>query len=265
MAKVTAAQKNQCAEHQKYYKTKIEEYKKKIRTLEGSLTTVDEDSFPKKLDIAFLSLVEASYHCALNTVSFDMLGIKMEAEMNTARKLLVKVMLLCEDVYGKETDMPLLYNEEAHAIVEEKYNDKWKYDFISTVGYMIDYLEDFYGDNSKWKWNFAELEGRLALLAKNMINFKTFIRTWEPGTEFYAERCNHMKIVKKLLQENADAYKLKYELTDKNIDDIRFAISLSSTLRMVYVYLGEMDNVSKQKKITDLWAKKMNDDLKKSK
>ncbi len=265
MAKVTGALKSQCADNQKYYKTQIEECQKKIQTLEGGLMGLDDTDLIQKLDIAFLSLVKASYHCALSNISFAILGIKMEAEMNTARKLLIKVMLLCEDVYGKESDMPLSYNEEAHLIVEEKFSDKWKYSFICSFGYILDSIKDFYGDNSKWKWNFVELEGRMALLAKNMINFKSFIRLWEPGTEYYAERCNHMKLLKKLLQENAETYKMKYELTDKNIDDIRFAISLSSTLRMVYIYLGEVDNVNKQKKITDLWAKKMNDDIKKSK
>ncbi len=265
MAKVTGALKNQCADQQKSYKTKIEEIQKKIKALESGMLGVEEHDYPSKLDIAFLSLIEASYHYALNTISFTTLGVKMEAEVNTARKLMVKVMLLCEDVYGNESDMPLSYNEEAHLIVEEKFHDKWKYDFICSVGYMLDTLKDFYGDNSKWKWNFVELEGRLALLTKNMINFKSFIKLWEPGLEYYAERCEHMKLVKKLLQENADVYKMKYELSDKTIDDMRFAISLSSTLRMVYVYLGDMDNVNKQKKIVDLWTKKMNDDLKKSK
>lgn len=263
MPKVTGALKNQCAEQQKYYKDKIEEYQKRIKKLEDGLMDMPEVDFPQKLNIAFLSLVEASYHCALSTISFTLLEMKMESAMNAARKLLVKVMVLCEDVYGKESDMPLSYNEEAHNIVEEQFNDKWKYDFLCALGYIIDYLKDMYGDNSKWKWNFVELEGRLALLSKNMINFKTFIKFWEPGVEYYAERCNHMKLVKQLLADNADAYRMRYELADKHTDSMRFAIALSSTLRMVYVYLGEVDNMNKQKKIIDLWVKKMNDDGKK--
>ena len=51
------------------------------------------------------------------------------------------------------------------------------------MGFTIDSLEDGYGDNSKWKWSFVDLEGRFAATAKNLLNLRTFIAGMDPRSE----------------------------------------------------------------------------------
>ncbi len=263
MVKVTEALRGQCKEKQREYEDKIESLEKRIIDIEKKIKDSEEANLDQKIDIAFMSLIQASYHYAINSVSYGTLAIKMEGELNEARKLVSKVIVLCEDVYGNATDESLSYNEEVHEALEGKFDDKWKYNFICSLGYMIDYVKYFYGENSKWKWNFVELEGRFALLTKNMINFKSFIRLLEPGAVGYVERSNHMKLTKRLLAESSEQYRKRYELKDKNVEDMRFAINLSDALRVIHAYLGEADQSSEQKKVRDLWKKKLNEDIKK--
>lgn len=264
MAKVTEAARAECIKKQQEYKNAMDVIDEKIIKFEENIRLLEEKkSVAKKLEIAFMCLVAASYRCALNNISQNVLEIKIENSLNEARKLISKSIVLCEDVYGKEADEPLNYNEEKHELLPEELSDKWKYSFICSLGYMIDYLQDSYGDNSKWRWNFVEMEGRFALLAKNVINFKTYLRDLDPSIEGYTERVNLMRLVKKLLPESAEQYRKKYEMTDKRIDDMSFATSLIAALRRIHAFLNEIEESNEQKRVYDLWKKKLNDDIQK--
>jgi len=132
------------------------------------------------------------------------------------------------------------------------------------MGFTIDSLEEGYGDNSKWKWSFVELEGRFAAVGKNMLNLRTFIAGMDPRSEGYSARIAHLALSRELLQQAADRYREKYELSTQRIDDIKAAINFLSAVRRLHIVLGESDQADVVKKKADIWRTKMENDLKKA-
>jgi hypothetical protein len=120
-----------------------------------------------------------------------------------------------------------------------------------------------YGANTKWKWSFVELEGRYAVVAKNLLNLKTFLAQQDPRLEGYAERQAHMALARRLLQQSADRYREKYELSTQRLDDIKQAILFLSALRRLAALLGEVEEAEVIKRKIDIWKVKMEDDQRK--
>ena len=144
------------------------------------------------------------------------------------------------------------------------YSDENRYNLVRKMGFTIDSLEEGYGDNSKWKWSFVELEGRFAAVAKNMLNLRTFIAGMDPRSEGYSARIAHLAMARDLLQTAADRYREKYELSTLRIDDIKAAINFLSAVRRLHIVLGESDQADVVKKKSDIWRTKMENDLKKA-
>ena len=132
------------------------------------------------------------------------------------------------------------------------------------LGFTIDSLEEGYGDNSKWKWSFVELEGRFAAVAKNLLNLKTFVAGMDPRSEGYSARIAHLALAKDLLQQAADRYREKYELSTMRIDDIKTGINFLAAVRRLHIVLGESDQADVVKKKAEIWRTKMENDLKKA-
>jgi hypothetical protein len=102
------------------------------------------------------------------------------------------------------------------------------------------------------------------VIAKNFLNLKTLILGMDPRTEGYSARLSHLNLVKELLQQAADRYREKYELSTMRIDDIKLAIHLLAALRRLHQVLGESEQADVVKKKTDIWRSKMENDIKKA-
>ncbi|HYW83560.1 MAG TPA: hypothetical protein VFB30_09910, partial [Spirochaetia bacterium] len=115
-----------------------------------------------------------------------------------------------------------------------------------------------------WKWSFVELEGRFAAVTKNLLNLKTFVGSMDPRSEGYSARMSHLSLAKELLQQAADRYREKYELSTLRIDDIKVGILFLTAVRRLHIVLGEGDHADVVKKKAEIWRTKMENDLKKS-
>jgi hypothetical protein len=146
----------------------------------------------------------------------------------------------------------------------ESFSDESRYSFVRKLGFAIESLKEGFGENSKWKWSFVELEGRFAVVAKNLLNLKTLISGMDPRAEGYSARLSHLSLVKELCQQAADRYREKYELSTMRIDDIKAGINFLTALRRLHVVLGESDQAEVVKKKAEIWRTKMENDLKKA-
>ena len=262
MQKISDVSKAECVKMQQTYKAVLSKYEEEISKIESELLKKENELEIKeeKLKLALLYIKSTSQLCAICSISNTYLKSKPEASLNEGRKNITTALVLLEAVFTNQIDRELTHNEDVLEYLADKINDKWKYQFITSFGYTITYLKYIYGDDSKWKWNFTEINTRFSIIIKNMISYKTYLRDFNPGIEFYEYRVKLMRLNKKLLIESADAYKMKYELTDKMPSDMQMAINISAVLRKIYMYLGEMDDANKQKKIHDILHKKLNDD-----
>lgn len=263
--KITETAKAEYNDRIEEYRGKISEFEKRVRELEAAIKTTidDKDRILKRLELSEVGANMISYYCAMSQVSFYMLNYKNETFLNEARKVVYKVLLALEEAYGNYLDDPLNSNDDVHELLGDSITDEWKYHFAQTLGYNIDMLKTYYGENSKWRWSFVEIEGRFAMAVKNSIAYKSFIKNMDPRVPGYTERLNLINMVKRLLKESAEAYRTKYELKEQRIDDMRYALNMLGAVRKIHVFLNETDDASERKKTYDLWKRKLEDDLKK--
>jgi hypothetical protein len=257
-------------EARKRYFDKVKEYKlhiDKILQREKSLLELIQREASgaeyKKLTLADENLNLASYFILLNDVSVALLGVKNEGFLNDARKCCYKSVIYMEDVVTGFLDVPYSeYKEKVEAI--EGFEDDNRYQFVRKLGFCIQSVVEGFGVESKWKWSFVELEGRFAVIAKNLINMKTLIAGLDPSMQGYQARVSHLNLVKDLLARAADRYREKYEISTTRIDDFKKAIAFLSTLRRLYLMLGETAHTENVKKKIDAWMTKMDADERKS-
>jgi hypothetical protein len=263
MGKVSDEAKRHYADKLKQFKADVEQMKLKEAALVAKAREGSGDASMLKLAQVETALDLASYYGLMNALSVSLLDIKNEGYLNDARKTLYKAVILLEELVSKLVDAP--YSEyESQLAAIEAYGDTRRYDLARKLGFAIDSTEEAFGDNTKWRWGFVELEARFATVAKNLINFKTLMGKLDPRHESYGPVSAHLALCKRLLQQAADRYREKYELSTLRFEDMKAAIEYLSALRRVHVMLSESDEADVVKKKVDVWKNKMEQDLRKA-
>jgi hypothetical protein len=245
------------------YKNGIEAALNKEKTVKEVIARTPSGASYQKLTLADENLNIVATYLLMSSLSLSFLGVKNEAFLNEARKCIYKAIIYLEEIVSAHVDAPFSDYEQGLESIAS-YSDENRYNLVRKMGFTIESLEEGYGDNSKWKWSFVELEGRFASVAKNMLNLKTLIAGMDPRVEGYSARMAHLAMARELLQQAADRYREKYELSTLRIDDIKAAINYLSAVRRLHIVLGESDHADVVKKKSDIWRSKMENDLKKA-
>lgn len=262
MAKISNEAKHRYSERITEYKTAVEKILQEEKSVLDSINGDPEGVSYKKIELSEKMIDLVSYYVLMNSTSAFLLGVKNEAYLNAARKACYKGIIYLEDTLSSYIDAPFSeYEDKLNAI--EKYEDAKRLALLKKLGFSIQAVEDGFGENSKWKWAFVELEGRFATIAKNFLDLKTLLASMDPRSPGYEERTGHLNMAKDLLQKAADKYRQKYELSTNRIDDFKLAIQYLSGLRRLHVLLGEADGAQALKKKIEIWRAKMESDSKK--
>ena len=262
MGKISSKARSKYTERIKEYKTLIEEILAKEKNILSVLNDEDEDSSYKRLVLADDSLNMVSYYLLMNQLSLAFLGVKNENMLNDARKRIYQSIIYLEQVVSDYIDAPFSDYEEKLEMIDN-FDDKHRLDLIKKLGFAIASVKEGYGDNSRWKWSFVEIEGRFGTIAKNFINLKTFVAGMDPRIEGYEIRIKHLSLVKDLLNDAAKRYREKYELSTFRIDDFKKAIQYLAALRRLMAMLGDSGSNDDLKKKIDIWKAKMDADQRK--
>jgi len=237
-----------------------------ILTQEGNILSDIRKGVPgaalRRLTLTDNMLTLVSNYLVLSGISQSMLKQRNEEALNEARKSLYKAVAYLEEVVSSLLDAP--YSEYENKLAEIKVVDARKrYYLVRKTGLAIRLLKNAYGDNTKWRWSFVELEGRYAIVTKNMMNLKTAVANTDPGSPDYEPTIYHLELIKKLFFETADRYRQKYELSTNLLDDFRMGIQFLNALRRIHIFLGERDEAEEVKKRADIWSAKLEKDQKK--
>lgn len=265
MEKISTEAKKRYSEKIKEYQKSIDEIQDSIRQIEGEIRSSESEPasiHQQQIKLSDENLNLVSFYIIMNSLSLSLLGIKNEGFLNEARKCCYKSIICLEEVVTTFLDVPFSEYEEGLASIAGL-SDQQKYNLVRKLGYSIDTVVEGFGENSKWKWSFVELEGRYAVVAKNLINMKTFVAQMDPRVEGYSERVSHLSLVKKLMQQSSDRYREKYELSTLRLDDIKKAILFLAALRRLHLLLGETEETEVIKRKIDIWKSKMESDQKK--
>ena len=256
------------SEAKKRYFDKVKQYKHDTETIlqreKNLLKVIENDEAGanyKRMKLADERLNLASQYLLLNRISVALLGVKNEAFLNDARKSCYQAVIYLEEVVTNLIDAPFSdYSDRLESI--EGVGEEEKYGLLRKLGFTIQSVEEDFGENSKWRWSFVELEGRFAAVAKNLLNLKTLVAGLDPRVDGYRARLGHLDLVKDLLQKSADRYREKYELSTSRIDDFKQAIAYLGALRRLHQLLGETNDVEVVRRKFDVWKAKMEDDEK---
>lgn len=263
MGKVTSEQKAKFQNNIKDFKKQIDEIKALISLIQHDIKIKnDGNNNYRRIIVANEYLKIISLYCNMSDVSMELLQIRNENYLNEARKLIYQVLILLEEVVSPHIDIPLTEMEESLASIV-KVNPSRKLALIRKIGYNITQIKDGFGENTKWKWSFVEIEGRYAAVIKNLIDYKACQANNDPRNPFYVEMKNLLKIAKEQLEHASKRYREKYELTSQEVDDIKKSIDFLHALRRINVMFNEPEDAQNQKRMIELYTKQMETNMKK--
>ncbi|MGA2614852.1 MAG: hypothetical protein ABSG38_15555 [Spirochaetia bacterium] len=263
MKKPSDEAKRRYADYIKDYKNAIDTVLEKEKKVKEQIAAGVEGASFRRLALVDDNLNLVAQYLVMNSLSLSFLGVKNEAYLNEGRKCIYKALIYLEEIVSPMIDAPFSdYEQGLETIVTV--SDDNRYNLVRKLGFSIDSLEEGYGENSKWKWSFVELEGRFAVVSKNLLNLKTFVAGMDPRVAGFSARMAHLGLARELLQQAADRYREKYELSTMRIDDIKVGINFLSAVRRLHIVLGESDQADVVKKKADIWRTKMENDLKKA-
>ena len=255
MAKVAYGQ-NKSIEQTDAYRKTVEAILKQERVTLATIRNDDPNSAFIRLNLVDSMLNLASNYIVIDGVAKSVLEMKNEDALNEARKALYKSIIYLEEIVTSLIDVPYSDYENKLAAIET-ISPAQRYHLVRKMGLAIDLLESAYGDNTKWRWTFVDMEGRYAAVAKNIMNLRDIKVNSDFQSEHYEPTVRHLALAKKLLSQAADRYREKYELSTNRIDDFKMGVLFLSALRRLYILTGDKDEAVTVKKKLDIWNQKL--------
>ena len=255
------AAQNQYLEKIKPYKETIQAQLKLEEIIRQSILKDSSDTGNKRLTLTDELLFLASNYLIINGISQSILGIRNEEALNSARKSFVKAIVCLEEQVSPLIDVPFSDYEEKLAEISSV-DAKKRFNLIKRIGLLLNLLKEAYGDNTKWKWAFVDLDGRHAAITKNIMNLKTAVMNTDPRSPDYEPTVHHLRFMKRLLNQAADRYRERYELSTNLSDDFSLGIEFLNALKRIHNVLGERTDAESVKKKADAWSGKLEADNK---
>lgn len=231
----------------KNYNAKIADQKKIISELDKDIAMLKKSMAQNTrlkpffhIGISSKIMKQIDIYIEMNNISEKMIGLKNNANLDTAKRLLNSLFLEMEKVVTLNLDTTLTHNKEMLDLIKPM-NPKMKLNFYKHVEKIIRRLIAGYGDNTKWKWSFPELWGKLAIIGKNIIDYREIQGKRDPREEFFYDRQELLNIVKEALFNASNMYRDKFEISTKSPNDLVFATKLLQDLRKISTMTGDQE------------------------
>lgn len=252
MAKVSQEQRQLFQSKIKIYKAKIEEYEKEVKKINLEISKNAAAAPMLRVKVANFQINLITTYCGMNELSIDLMDVKNTSYIEKARRLLYDVIISFEKTVTRYVDVPFSDYAEGLKSLEEITDEK-RLQFVRKIGYCIDLIKASFGENTKWKWSFVEIEGRYSVVVKNMFDLRRYQKLDDPRQEGFRERKRYINIMQDLLQESSQAYRQKYELTTNDVEDLKRAIDYQKALLRISTVTNEPDKIQNCKKQIDVW------------
>jgi len=251
---------NEYDEKTKSYSASVEQLLKETQDVDAVLKqgTMPEPEFMKiKLSITMLTLV--SNYLTMSQIYISVFGKTNENLLNEARKSMHRCLAYLEEVVTNIIDAPFSDYEAGLAKIAAV-SPLQRYSLVEKIGQQLTNLKEAYGKNTKWANIFLELEGRYAVVAKNLINLKDYFVNSDFESPHYEPTVRHIRRVRDLLEQSADGYRKKYELTTKAMEDFQKGIHYLSAIKRLDIFTGDQESAVTMKKKIETWTAKMTAD-----
>lgn len=246
-------------EKQRHFDEKARLYEEKIRACLKKETAVLEVCRKEDANAALLlwelsndMLNLVSYYLAINGIFKMVFEQRDEESLTEARKAISKAIIYIENVVTGKVDAPFSEYEENLAELST-ISVSAKFSRVKKIGCGIDLIKAAYGDNTKWRWSFVDIEGRFVAVAKNLLNAKKAFANNDPSDPDYEPLLYHLNLVKDLLYQQAHRFQERFSLATKRADDVRLALNFLSALRQFHIMLNEQGEAEEAKRKYDAW------------
>ncbi len=258
-------------EKKEAYNITVKDLKEKVETIQKKAQKFEREGMRDKETVSFYKRVAASnnyletvkVYAKMNEYSIQIMDMKNDLYLTNSRKNIYQAIKMLETIVGNIIDSSLTDNAE---IIEKLslLNPKRVLNLLKKIDYCIAIVQLAEGDTSKWKWTFVEMYGKLAALTKNMINFKVYAQqVYDPTTPFYKEINELFQLAKRLIENAAQKYRNKYELTTMGVTDMNKGIEFLNLLLRIYIILNEQLQAQETKKTIEKWKDKLEQDIRK--
>ena len=244
------------------FKNQIKKHKDYLKSIEQEIKNSEADPFNNYRNIAmaneFLTMV--SLYIQITEDMEFLRGTKNETYLNEGRKSYYSALLNLEKTF---TDFIALEPTEIQENIEKikKFDPARKIIFFRKMGFILDRLENSFGENSKYRWGFVDMFSRYAVIVKNSMNFKQ-LAARDPRKPFFEENEVLINMVVDVLNRSSDRLREKYELVTREFDDMSKSIKILDELRRFYTLIRDQRATEEVKKKMEIWHEKLEKDQK---
>jgi hypothetical protein len=252
-----------------YYQTRSAPYKAKIKELlkNEDAILVECRGDPSTAAVKLYALAErminiSSNYLVLNGIGEAIFNNRDEAALGEAKKFYSKSLIYLENIVTGKVDAPFSEYEEALSELKSIPIPQ-RYDIVKKLGLTCSLLQTAYGDNTKWRWVFVDMEGICATVSKNLLDLKRVQTNTDPSSPDYEPLFYHLYFVKKMLINSADRFYSRYSLIAKRRDDMQKAMNFLSALGRICAVINEKDELEEIKKKLEHWQNILDNDARK--
>ena len=253
MAKITQEQREIYQQQIRFYKNNIEEIQKKINLMKIEIVKDKSKEPVIRFNMANMILNLITHYCSMNEISVHLMEVKNTAFLEKARQQLYEAIINIEKIVTDYLDVPFGEYEEKLGLISDV-SDTQRLNFIKKLGYCIHLVQEDFGENTKWKWSFIEIDGRFAVITKNLFDLKKFQKLDDPREEGFHERKSHFSLIQRLLFNASQGCRDKFELVTKEVADLKKAIDFQRSLLRLNQLTGDNDKIEKCKKQIEFWT-----------
>ncbi len=189
----------------------------------------------RKLRYGEDTLNAISYKIAESETALSEYKVRNLQILNECRKSLYEVCMRFESVVSNYVDVPI----SEIMTYQKRFNDLddvLRYHLTRKLCFSVDHTRLAFGENTKWKWAFTDLQGRATIIGKNLLNYRRVSAGMQPEKLHYRECYNHLKLVLDRLEHMSDTLLSKFELLGRQLNDIQSAIQyLNATLQLTHL------------------------------
>ncbi|MBI3396204.1 MAG: hypothetical protein HY042_10250 [Spirochaetia bacterium] len=228
----------------KPYKACVDDVKKDISAIK-SLSKKNSKLEPYvKVSIAAESIKLSNSLVLISELSRKIQERMDDAALKDARKELSNAISDLLKITGSDMDGSLTENKDRLAALELM-NPAHKLKLVRAFKAALDNVQNGMGSTSKLRWSFPDIHYKLAVLTKNLFDFKEFEKSKDPSGEFYRDRHELLKFLIEESQYSAQEYRSRYELSTRDVSDLETIRRIFDMLKKIYMLTGNKSELEK--------------------
>lgn len=192
----------------------------------------------------------------INDLSLSIQGINAMNYIETSKKEISNALSYLEQVVGTNLDGSLNENKDQLEKITQITHTQ-RLNLIKAMQECIRKTINAFGTNSKWKWSWPDVHFRLAVVSKNLFDFREFEKGKDlENPDYYVQR-EHFNLIISLANHAAQEFRSKFDLSTQNASDLKKTIEMLDLNRRIFQITGETDDLQKTKTLIESLKEKV--------